>query len=166
MYHDAYCIARCLPIHSRYAAAMFPSEWHSTLLSSLVTQTKSAMATNWLFLNLKRAIRLFGEHSLKLIFKLKCDGWLTVCVCHYFSVERWPLSVHLVKGLSAAGVEVESERAAEFRLHLKSVCLWVHVDGRGAVQLVREERRGEAEMEFMQLPRWYKTLTTTSPSPL
>lgn len=69
--------------------------------------------------------------------------WLAYClsVCHYFSVERWPLSVHLVKGLSAAGVEVERARgAAEFRLHLKSVCLWVHVDGRGAVQLVREER--------------------------
>lgn len=100
----------------------------------------------------ERAVRgAFGEHGLNLIFQIKYDGWFGGCARHSLGVRRRPLSVHPVKGLSAAGVGVESEGSS--RVHAASqecLCLSARRPS-GVVQLVRGER--EAEMVFMQLPR-------------
>lgn len=72
----------------------------------------------------ERAVRgAFGEPGWDLIFQIKYDGWFRGCERRSLGVGRRPLSVHPMKGLSAAGVGVESEGAAEFTLHLKSVCV-------------------------------------------
>lgn len=94
---------------------------------------------------------VFGEHGLKLIFQIKCDGWFCACVRRSLGVGLRPLSVHPVKGLSAAGGGVESEGSS--RVHAASqecLCLSARRPS-GVVQLVRGER--EAAMGFMQLPR-------------
>lgn len=50
-----------------------------------------------------------GEHGLNQIFKIKRNRWFHARVCRSLGVRHGPLSVHPVKGLSAAGVGVESE---------------------------------------------------------
>lgn len=93
-----------------------------------------------------------GERGLNLIFQIKSAGWFgALRARRSLGVRRRPLSVHPVKGLSAAGVGVESEGSS--RVHTASqecLCLSARRPS-GVVQLVRGE--GEAEMVFMQLPR-------------
>lgn len=81
-----------------------------------------------------RAIRgAFGEHGLNLIFQIKCAGWFRGCARRSLGVPGRPLSVHPVKGLSAAGVGVESEGSR--RVHAASqecLCLSEPAIARGA----------------------------------
>lgn len=88
---------------------------------------------------------------MNLIFKIECDAWFGGCARRSLGVQRWPLSVHPVKGLSAAGVGVESEGSSRVQAASQE-CLCLSACGlSGLVQLVRGER--EPEMVFMQLPR-------------
>lgn len=57
----------------------------------------------------------------------------------------------LFKGLSAAGVEVESEGSSRVQAASEE-CLSLSACGRSGCGAAGEGR-GEAEMEFMQLPR-------------
>lgn len=89
----------------------------------------------------ERAIRgAFGEHGLNLIFQIKCEGWFGGCARRSLGAGRRPLSVHPVKGLSAAAEGVESEGSS--RVHAASqecLCLSARRPP-GVVQLVRGER--------------------------
>lgn len=90
------------------------------------------------------------ERGLNLIFQMKSAGGFGACARRSLGVRRRPLSVHPVKGLSAAGGGVESEGSS--RVHTapqECLCLSARRPS-GVVQLVRGE--GEAEMVFMQLP--------------
>lgn len=89
-------------------------------------------------LKLGESYHTFREHSLQLIFKLKHDGWLTVCV-PLLSVQRWPLSVHLVKGLSAAGVEAQSEGSSRVQTASEE-CLSLSACGRSGCAAAGERR--------------------------
>lgn len=110
------------------------------------------VAHTFLMCGASRAITgAFGERGLNLIFQIKSAGWFGACARRSLGVRRRPLSVPPVKGLSAAGVGVESEGSS--RVHAASqecLCLSARRTS-GVVQLVRGE--GEAEMVFMQLPR-------------
>lgn len=66
---------------------------------------------------------------------------------HCFSVQCWPLSVHLVKGLSAAGVEVESEGSTRVQAASEE-CLSLSACGQSGCSWWEKRARGEGR------PRW------------
>ena len=68
----------------------------------------------------REAARSWPNWTTKIMYFL-CWAPRPVClsVWPYFRDLCWPLSVHLVEGLSAAGMEVESWGAAQFRQHLR-----------------------------------------------
>lgn len=114
-----------------------------------------------------------GGGSSNQILGAKGDVWLRVFFFFAPPLSVDPLSVHPVKGLSAAGVEPQSggERRSSgcisrvFVSEYVRACGWT---GRGVVQLAPGDREAE-EMKFMQLllpPPVQVCHPEKSPSPL
>lgn len=94
-----------------------------------------------------------GVHGLNQIFKIKRNRWFRARVCRSLGVRHGPLSVHPVKGLSAAGVGVESEGSSRVQAASQE-CLCLSAHGRSGVgQLARGQRGRDgvyAAATFMQ----------------